>query len=256
MNRLLGKRGVVTGGASGIGRACVERLAAEGAAIAVFDRNANLGQKLADELSTKGRRVIFLPVDVSMEKAVESGVSEVIRRFGGIDVLVNNAGIAHPFKSTEHVTEEEWDRLFAVNVKSAFFCTKHSIPYMRAAAGGSIINMCSICGFKGIGGLAPYHAAKGAIRLMTKNDAIDYARDRIRVNSVHPGFILTDMTREEFTSSGEPLDVCMRKAAAMHPLNRIGMPEDVANAVLFLASDEASLITGAELAVDGGWAAG
>jgi NAD(P)-dependent dehydrogenase (short-subunit alcohol dehydrogenase family) len=255
MDGISGKRVIVTGGASGIGRACVQRFAREGARVSLFDRDENNGQAVADTLVTQGHDVIFQRVDVTLESEIRTAMDATAERLGGIDVLVNNAGIARPFKSTEDVTETEWDALMAVNLKGAFFATKHALRHLRAAGGGSIVNMCSICGTKGIGGLAPYHAAKGAILQMTKNDAVDYARDKIRVNSVHPGFIWTEMSRDELTEAGGDLEAAKVAAGSMSPMKRMGTAEEVANGVVFLASDQASFITGAQLAIDGGWAA-
>jgi NAD(P)-dependent dehydrogenase (short-subunit alcohol dehydrogenase family) len=255
MDGLSGKRVVVTGGGSGIGRACVERFAQEGARVSLFDRDENNGQAVADMLAGEGHDVIFQRVDVTLESEISSAMDATAERLGGIDVLVNNAGIARPFKSTEDVTETEWDTLMAVNLKGTFFATKHALRHLRAAGGGSIVNMCSICASKALGGLAPYHAAKGAMLQMTKNDAVDYARDKIRVNSVHPGFIWTEMSREELSEGGGDLEAAKTAAGAFAPMKRMGTAEEVANGVIFLASDQASFITGAQLAIDGGWAA-
>ena len=255
MNRVVGKRAIVTGGASGIGRACVEALAREGARVTIFDVRESDGTALARALTAAGHEVVFRRVNVAIEREVESAMTAVVSQFGAIEILVNNAGIVRPFKKTEATTEEELDRLFAVNIKGVFFNTKHVIPHMRRAKGGSIVNMCSICGMVAVGGIAPYHAAKGAVRSMTRNDAVDYAPDRIRVNAVFPGWVWTGMTQEELAETGEDIEVAKANAATTCPLGRMGQPEDIAWAVLFLASDEASFITGAELAVDGGYTA-
>lgn len=255
MNRVSGKRAIVTGGATGIGGACVERLAREGARVTIFDIREAEGRSLAEKLSAEGCKVFFRKVDVAIEAEVKSGISAVAKQCGGLDVVVNNAGIAHPFKKTEDVTEAEWDRLMSINLKGVFFNTKHAIPHFRSAGGGSIVNVSSVCGLVAFGGLAPYHAAKGGVRMMTKNDAIDLAREKIRVNAVMPGWILTGMTVEELTLTGQDLESAKADAAASAPLGRMGLPEDIAWAVLFLASDESSFVTGIDLVVDGGYTA-
>jgi len=182
--------------------------------------------------------------------------AEVNRRFSRIDVLVNNAGISGVNKPTHEVTEADWDTLMAVNVKGVFFCTKHVIAHMKKGGhGGSIINLSSIYGIVGGGDAPPYHASKGAVRMMAKNDALTYAIDRIRVNSVHPGFIWTPMV-EKFAADlpGTP-DVVRKQLDSKHPLGHIGEPDDIAWAVVYLASEESKFVTGAELVVDGGYTA-
>jgi NAD(P)-dependent dehydrogenase (short-subunit alcohol dehydrogenase family) len=174
--------------------------------------------------------------------------------FGPITVLVNNAGIAGVNRPTDQVTEAEWDALMAINVKGVFFCTKHVIPQMRQAAHGSIINLSSIYGLVGAADSPAYHASKGAVRLMSKTDALFYAPERIRVNSVHPGFIWTPMVEGFLHESSDPAGD--RSAlAALHPLGHLGEPDDIAYAILYLASDESKFVTGSELVVDGGYTA-
>jgi NAD(P)-dependent dehydrogenase (short-subunit alcohol dehydrogenase family) len=255
MNRISGKRAIVTGGASGIGRACVELLATKGAKVAILDRNEQQGVATTKELRSKGLVVAFHLTNISREVEVSNSIDAVVREFEGLDVLVNNAGIAHPFKKTEHVTEEEFDKLISVTLKGVFLMTKHAIPHLRQQGAGSIVNIASVCGLVAFGGIAPYHAAKGGVRMMTKNDAIDLAKDGIRVNSVFPGWIWTPMTEEELRLSGGDVQTAKAAAAASVPLGRIGKPEDVAWAVLFLASDESNYMTGSELVVDGGYTA-
>lgn len=172
MDRLQSKRVIVTGGAVGIGRACVERMVEEGAGVAIFDVLEAEGTALAKALIGQGHEVGFWKVDVADEAAVKAAIDEAATRFGGLDVMVNNAGISGSPKSTDQVTEADWDRVQDVNVKGVFFGTKHALPHMRAAGGGSVINLSSIAGLIGVGGRAPYHASKGAVRLMSKNDAI------------------------------------------------------------------------------------
>ena len=179
---------------------------------------------------------------------------EVADAFGRLDILVNNAGVAGANKPTDQLTETEWDFVQAINVKGVFFGVKHAIPLMRRAGGGSIINLSSIYGLVGAGDVPPYHASKGAVRLMSKNDALIYAPDKIRVNSIHPGFIWTPMVDGFLSGQGDVAEG--RKAVdALHPLGHIGEPDDIAWGAVYLASDEAKFITGSELVIDGGYTA-
>lgn len=255
MNRLSGKVAVVTGGAAGIGRACALRMAEEGARIAIFDVLDADGGRLASELASRSREAAFWKVDVSNEDSVKSAIDAAAARFGKLDVLVNNAGIAGSPKCTDQVTEAEWDRVQAVNVKGVFFCTKHAIPHLRAAGGGSIVNLSSIAGLVGVSGTAPYHASKGAVRLMTKNDAVTYAPEKIRVNSIHPGYIWTPMVENHLSATSDDIEAAKAAAGSIHPIGHMGEPDDIAWAVVWLASDEAKFVTGAEIVIDGGYTA-
>ncbi len=223
--------------------------------MAILDSNEQQGLATTKELRSKGLEVSFHLTNISSEIEVSNSIGAVVRQYEGLDLLVNNAGIAHPFKKTEHVTEEEFDKLISVNLKGVFLMTKHAIPHLRQQGGSTIVNIASVCGLVAFGGIAPYHAAKGGVRMMTKNDAIDLAKDGIRVNSVFPGWVWTPMTEEELRLTGGDIETAKAAAAASAPLGRIGKPEDVAWAVLFLASDESSYMTGAELVVDGGYTA-
>jgi NAD(P)-dependent dehydrogenase (short-subunit alcohol dehydrogenase family) len=254
MKRVESKVAVVTGGAVGIGEACVERLAEAGAAVAIFDILDEPGRALAARLESRGMRAGYWHVDVSSEQQVAGAIDEAAARFGGLHVLVNNAGISGTNKPTHELTEAEWDRVQAVNVKGVFFCTKHAIPHLKRAGGGSIVNLSSIYGLVGAPDVPPYHASKGAVRLMSKTDALIYAPDRIRVNSVHPGFIWTPMV-ENFLKSGGDVEAGRKAVAALHPLGSMGDPDDIAWAVVYLASDESKFVTGTELVVDGGYTA-
>ncbi|WP_157016731.1 SDR family NAD(P)-dependent oxidoreductase [Mesorhizobium xinjiangense] len=255
MNRLKGKPAIVTGGAVGIGRACVERMAGEGAKVAIFDLLEAEGTALAATLTAQGHEVAFWKVDVADEAAMKDTIDAAAARFGGLQIVVNNAGISGTPKQTDQVTEAEWDRVQAVNVKGVFFGTKHAIPHLRMAGGGAIINLSSIAGLIGVGGIAPYHASKGAVRLMTKNDAITYAPEGIRVNSIHPGYIWTPMVENHLRATSDDLETAKAAAGSAHPLGHMGVPDDIAWAVVYLASDEAKFVTGAELVVDGGYTA-
>ena len=254
MNRLNGKVAIVTGGALGIGRACVERMAEEGAAVAIFDVRDNEGGTLANRLGALNLKVRYWHADVSSEAAIKRSIDEVISHFGRLDVLVNNAGIAGANKPTHELTEAEWDRVQAINVKGVFLCTKHAIAHLKRAGGGSIVNLSSIYGLVGAADVPPYHASKGAVRLMSKTDALLYASDRIRVNSVHPGFIWTPMVEAHLKSLGD-VDAGRSAVAALHPLGHMGEPDDIAWGVIYLASDESKFVTGSELVIDGGYTA-
>lgn len=256
MDRVKGKTCIVTGGALGIGRACALRLAGEGAHVAVFDVLDEAGEKLCAELVATGARARYWHVDVASEAQVRQAIDEAAEHFGAIHVLVNNAGIAGVDKPTHEISEQEWDRVQAVNVKGVFFCSKHAIAWLRRAGGGSIINLSSVYGLVGAGDVPPYHASKGAVRLMSKNDALIYARDRIRVNSVHPGFIWTPMV-EGYLRGGGATDIESARHGVdqLHPLGHMGEPDDIAWGVVYLASDESKFVTGTELVIDGGYVA-
>ena len=254
MDRLKGKVAIVTGGSQGIGRACVERMAQEGASVAIFDVADAAGQALAAKLANAGNQVRYWHVDVSDEGQVKKAIAAVGAQFGKLDALVNNAGIAGASKPTHEITEAEWDRVQAINVKGVFFGVKHAIPAMRQAGGGSIINMSSIYGIIGAPDVPPYHASKGALRAMTKTDALLYAADRIRVNSVHPGYIWTGMVEGVLGAQGD-IAAARKAVDALHPLGHMGEPDDIAWAVVYLASDEAKFVTGAEFVIDGGYTA-
>lgn len=250
MSRLDGKVALVTGGAVGIGAACVARLAEAGARVGIVDLHDDAGQALARQLGDSAR---YFHADVSVESDVAAAIAGTVQAFGRLDVLVSNAGIAGPNKPTHELTEAEWDRVQAVNVKGVFFGTKHAIAPMRAAGGGSIINLSSIYGLVGAPDVPPYHASKGAVRLMSKTDALTYAADRIRVNSIHPGFIWTPMVEQHIAAMGGDPEQHRRETGALHPLGHMGEPDDIAWGVVYLASDESKFVTGSELVIDGGY---
>jgi len=249
MKRLENKVIIVTGGALGIGRETCILLAKEGAKVAVADILDTEGQELVNEIVKSGGVARYYHLDVSSEQEVKEVYGQVVKDFGQLNGSVNNAGITGVDKPTHELTEDEWDTVMNVNVKGVFFCTKHSIEYMKQAGGGSIINLSSIYGIVGAGDIPHYHASKGAVRLMAKNDALIYAKDKIRVNSVHPGFIWTPLV-EEFGKD----DVNFRKNLdSLHPIGHIGEPLDVAYGILYLLSDESKFVTGSELVIDGGY---
>ena len=256
MDRVKDKVAIVTGGALGIGRASCFLLSREGARVAVTDVLDDQGRKTASEIQNAGGTAEYWHLDVSNEADVTRVSAEVNRRFGRIDVLVNNAGISGVNRPTHEVTESEWDALMAINVKGVFFCTKHVIPYMKEGGrGGSIINLSSIYGIVGGGDVPPYHASKGAVRMMAKNDALIYALDRIRVNSVHPGFIWTPMVEKFAADLPGGVDAVRKQFDSKHPLGHIGEPDDIGWAIVYLASEESKFVTGTELVVDGGYTA-
>ena len=254
MKRMDGKVAVVTGGALGIGRATSELLAREDAKVAILDLLDEEGSELAAAIGRERGIARYWHANVARESDIARVIPEIVEAFGRIDVLVNNAGIPGANKPTHELTEEEWDRVQAVNVKGVFFCTKHAIPWMLRGGSGSIVNLSSICGLVGAPDAPPYHASKGAVRLMTKTDALIYAKNGIRVNSVHPGIIWTPMVENFLKPQGDVAEL-KRGLAALHPLGRIGDPEDVAYGILYLASEESKFVTGSELVIDGGYTA-
>jgi len=249
MKRTEGKVVIVTGGALGIGRETCLLLAREGAKVAVTDILDDKGRELIKEITQSGGVAKFWHLDVSDEKEVEKVYNEVAKEFGKLDATVNNAGIAGADKPTHELTEIEWDAVMNVNVKGVFFCTKYSIPHMKKAGRGSIINLSSIYGLVGAGDIPPYHASKGAVRLMSKNDALIYAKDNIRVNSVHPGFIWTPLVEE----LGKNNPGFRKHLDSLHPIGHVGESIDIAYGILYLVSDESKFVTGSELVIDGGY---
>lgn len=255
MKRVENRVAVVTGGADGIGKATCLMLAREGAKVAVTDIQDAGGSQVAGEIENSGGTARFWHLDVGDEQQVAAVFAEIVGAFGEIGILVNNAGIAGANKPTHELTEEEWDRVQRTNVKGVFFCTKYAVPSLKRGGGGSIINLSSIYGVVGGPDVPPYHASKGAVRLMSKTDALLYAADGIRVNSVHPGYIWTPMVEHHLERSGIDLEQGRKDLAALHPLGRVGRPEEIASGILFLASQESSFITGSELVIDGGYTA-
>ncbi|MGM0390964.1 MAG: SDR family NAD(P)-dependent oxidoreductase [Bacteroidota bacterium] len=249
MKRAENKVVIVTGGALGIGRETCILLAKENAKVAVTDILDQEGEELIAEIKKSGGIAKYWHLDVSDEKEVEKVYAEVAKEFGKLDATINNAGITGVDKPTHELTEKEWDAVMDVNVKGVFFCTKHAIPHMQKTGEGSIINLSSIYGIIGAGDIPHYHASKGAVRLMSKNDALIYAKDKIRVNSVHPGFIWTPLV-EEF---GKDNPDFRENLNSLHPLGHVGEPIDIAYGILYLVSDESKFVTGSELVIDGGY---
>lgn len=255
MTRLDGKVCIVTGGAKGIGNATCQRLAEEGAVVAITDLADDEGATLRDKINQDGGTAEYWHLDVTDEAAIKRVFDEVAQKWGSIDVVVNNAGISGANKPTDQITAEEWQQVMDVNVNGVFYCTKAAIPHLRKAGGGSIINLSSIYGIIGAPDIPPYHASKGAVREMSKTDALIYAKDGIRVNSVHPGFIWTPLVAAMAEASEEGSEAFRRHLDALHPLGHVGAPEDIAAGIAYLASADAKFVTGSELVIDGGYTA-
>lgn len=254
MGRVAGKVALVTGAASGIGRACAEVLAREGAVVVLTD--VQDGEAVAAGIRAKGGKASFHKHDVTDEARWNAIVADTAKQHGRLDVLVNNAGIAVAGLVTD-LTLERWRHQMAVNVDGVFLGVKCALPLMRQNRGGSIINISSIAGLRGAATLSAYCASKGAVRLFTKSVALECAAmgDGIRCNSVHPGIIETPIWGQVIPGSNEPMDLDAMSAVRV-PLKRKGLPEDIANAVLFLASEDSSYMTGEEMVVDGGMTVG
>ena len=253
-NRLLGKTALITGAAGGIGRASALLFAREGAAVGLADLNEEAGEALAQEIRQAGGRAFFQRTDVTKATDCQRLVERAIAEFGRIQILFNNAGTIRRASVVE-LSEQDWDHLIDINVKSIFFMCREVIPVMASGNGGSIVNTASGWGLAGGARAAAYCASKGAVVLMTKAMAIDHGRQNIRVNCICPGDTDTEMLRREAKQLGEDEQTFLA-GSANRPLGRIGKPEEIARAALFLASDESSFVTGTALVVDGGGLAG
>jgi len=250
MERLAGKIAFVTGGARGIGRAVVEKFAAEGAQVTFGDVDEEAGCQTEAELSAAGVRAQFRRGDVTVEADVQRAIEAVLDRHGALDVLVNNAGVNAYFDATA-MTEAEWDRVFAVDLKGAWLCAKYALRPMQRARRGSIVNIASIHSTLTIRGMFPYAAAKSGLVGLTRTLALEYAHAGIRVNAVLPGYTRTRLVEEWLSTQPDPAAAERRVLSAI-PLGQMATPAEIANLVAFVASDEASAITGASLAADGG----
>ena len=245
--RLQGKVAIITGGARGQGEAEARMFAREGAKVVFGDVLDDEGRQVEAEIAAAGGEAVYVRLDVTDEDSWREAVGTAVSRFGKVDILVNNAGIAS-WNAGDDATVEEWDRIMEINAKGVFLGTKAVIPAMRAAGGGSIINISSISGMVGQTNIHPgYNASKGAVRILTKSTAVQHAAEGIRCNSIHPGPVKTPMTERSW-SNPEWLQATERRT----PLGRYAEPDEIAYGVLFLASDESSFMTGSEVVIDGG----
>ncbi len=245
--RLQDKVALISGGARGQGAVEAKLFAREGAKVVIGDILEDEGRRVEAEINETGGECLFLTLDVVNEGHWQDAVQAAVQRFGKLDILVNNAGI-FKLANIEETSAELWDEIMDVNAKGVFLGTKFAIPEMRKAGGGSIINISSVAGLIGTRYSAAYGASKGAVRLLTKSTAIQYAKENIRANSIHPGVIETPMTAPNLLADEQ----ARQSSISRHPLGRLGQPEDVAYGALFLASDESSFMTGSELVIDGG----
>lgn len=247
--KLKDKVALITGGSEGMGYATAELFLKEGAKVVITGRSEPKGAKAVSSLESAGE-VVYLQGDVSCDDDVRRIVDETVRMFGRVDIVFNNAGV-YLEKVAEETSEEEWDRVIDINLKGTFLVSRRVVPHMRRQGGGVIINNSSDAGLVGNKACPAYCASKGGVTIMTKAMALDYAKENIRVNCVNPGVIDTPMAAREVEMAADKAKYT-KQMNEDHPIGRIGRPEEVAKAVLFLASDEASLVTGAALSVDGG----
>lgn len=247
--KLKDKVAVVTGAGLGIGKGVAQVFAQEGAKVVVINRSAKNGEETVNEIKEAGGDAILAQCDVSNEDQVKEAINKTIDTYGRLDILVNNAGIG-TYKTILDATSEEWDKCLAVNLKGVFLCSKYSIPHIQKIGKGAIINMSSVHAHATANGVAPYCASKGAITALTRNMAIDYG-PVIRVNSIAPGWVWTPLIEGLFQEYPDP-QAMVKKVSERQVMKRMGTPEDIGQACAFLASDEASFITGTELFVDGG----
>jgi len=251
--KLAGKTAIVTGGSDGIGKAIALTFAKEGAKVVILGRDETKGRKALAELTEVGEAA-YLKCDVSDSKQVRRMIDETVQRFGRIDILVNNAAICPP-GSVVTTTEEMWDEVMGINLKGVFLCSKYAVPYMQRNGGGAIVNIGSINSIMAMENEAAYDSSKGGVLMLTRAMALDFARSGIRVNCICPGAIETPLLKMSLDTAADP-EAARASLIQKHPLRRTGMPKEIAQAVLFLVTDESSFITGATLPVDGGILAG
>jgi len=249
-SRLKNKIAIVTGAGSGIGRACAAALAREGAKVALVGRRPQRLDAVAREI---GDSALVLAADISKKLEIDRVVEQTVGRFGGLNVLLNNAGVLH-VGNAEEITEAQWDETFNINVRGLWLLSRAVLPPMRKAGGGSIINIASVLGINGARNRASYAPSKGAVVLLTKCMAIDHGPENIRVNAICPAFVETDLTAAIINKAPDP-EAVRQERIGVHPIGRLGKPEDIAGLAVYLASDESSWVTGAVFPVDGGYLA-
>jgi NAD(P)-dependent dehydrogenase (short-subunit alcohol dehydrogenase family) len=251
--RLEGKVAVVTGAASGIGRAAAVAFAREGAAVVIVDKDREQGEEVAREIQEQGGAALYVHTDITQETEVQAMVEHVTGHWGRLDVLVNNAGIYYQ-ADVVHTPSDVWNSVLDVNLTGAFLCTKHAVPAMVRGGGGAVINVASEAALVGIKGQVAYNVSKGGMIALTRSCAVDLAEQGIRVNCVCPGTTETPLVREAVNRAPDPV-AARRALEEIRPLNRLGKPEEIASAILYLASSEVGYATGAILSVDGGYTA-
>ncbi len=253
-DRFAEKTVIITGGALGIGAATALAFAREGANVTVMDVNDGAGSRIVADMDNLPGRGLFVAADAGTATGCQTAVDATFDRFGGIDILFNNVGIQPPDSYVDAVglPEDTWDRIIAVNLKSRFLMAKFCVPHMRRAGGGVMISSASVQGLQSARHVAAYAASKGGDLSLVRQMALDFAPDNIRVVAINPGTIDTPLVRNAISAAGGDAETAMADFAGLHPLGRVGLPEDIAAAVLFLASDEAAFITGESISVDGG----
>lgn len=249
-SRLAEKIAIVTGAGSGIGRACALAFAREGGNVALVGRRKGKLDDLAHEI---GDSALVIVADVTKKSDIRRVIEQTVSHFGGVNVLLNNAGVLH-IGTAEEVTEEQWDETFNINVRALWLLSRAVLPAMRKAGGGSIINMASVLGINGARNRAAYAPSKGAVVLLTKCMAIDHGHENIRVNAICPSFVETELTAKVISHAPDPASV-RKDRIAIHPIGRLGQPEDIAGLAVYLSSDESSWVTGAVFPLDGGYLA-